>query len=60
MSWAVERDKTGLPMRLWYMGVPPKPVAKLAVRGCPCCGLHFGWHKMGCEKRRTGQPAAEP
>lgn len=56
MSWAVERDKTGLPMRLWYMGVPPKPVAKLAVRGCPCCGLHFGWHKMGCEKRRTGQP----
>ena len=50
MSWAIERDERGSPVRMWWMGAPskkrPAPVIK---PGCPHCGYHFGWHTLGCQ-----------
>lgn len=53
MNWAIERDEHGIPRRMIYMGdLRPKPKQeRKIVPGCPCCGFHFGWHKMSCAKR---------
>jgi len=53
MNWAIERDNVGRPVRMVWMGwTPKKQRVADPPPGCPGCGLHFGWHKMGCVHRR--------
>lgn len=56
MSWAIERDKSGIPVRMWWMGQPPKrgPIV-VPKTGCDKCGFHFGWHAMGCGAKQKGK-----
>jgi hypothetical protein len=55
MSWAVERDKFGSPIRMWWMGKPDiKRQPPMVTPGCQRCGYHFGWHTMECLRTNAG------
>lgn len=48
MSWAIERDERGIPVRMWWMRQPPREPKVIPQTVCPHCGFHFGWHALGC------------
>jgi hypothetical protein len=54
VSWAIERDESGQPVRMWWMGVPKREPKVIPKTGCDECGYHFGWHKFGCSKKGDG------
>lgn len=53
MSWAIERDKDGMPVRMWWIGREPKrEPRKIASKPrCPRCGFADGWHTVACAER---------
>jgi hypothetical protein len=58
MSWAIERDAEGQPIRMWWMGVAkaPEDPVMIPVPWCAECGFSKGWHKLGCSSLKKRAP----